>query len=111
MNEEILTDIAQGLIKTVEAAIATDDMLALLCIHFAQSSPDSASRLLGTLQKMREAEGIDKSSSFVVLAQRLEQALSGDQDLAFLSLKKPSPIPTTPEELRARLRVIQGGRS
>ncbi len=111
MNDEILTDIAHGLLKTVEAAIATDDMLALLCIHFAQSSPDSASRLLGTLKKMREAEGIDKTSSFVVIARRLEQALSGDGDLPFLSLKQSSPIPTTPEELRACLRLIQGGRS
>jgi hypothetical protein len=111
MNEDILAELAHGLLKTVEAADATDDILALLCIHFAEASPGPATELAQTLRRMRETEVVDKTSSFVSLASRMEQALTGDLDLKFLSLKKSTPMPTTPKELRERLRLIQGSRS
>ena len=111
MNDEPLAELAHGLLKTVEAAVATDDVLALLCIHFAEASPGPAAELAQALKRMRETEGLDRTPSFVALARRMEQALTGDPGVKFLSLTKSSPMPATSQELRARLRLIQGGRS
>jgi hypothetical protein len=111
MHEDIPTQLALTLLKSVEAAIATDDMLAMLCIHFANASPGPALAFADSLKGIREFETFDKTSSFVALAKRMESALRGDMNLKFLSLTNPAPTPATPDELRVRLRVIQGGRS
>lgn len=108
--DEPVTELAKELCRTIEAAIATDDMLALLCGYFAQASPGPAAEFCASLKRIRESEAVDKTAAFVALSRRLEQALSGDLDLAYLSLRKQGPAPATPEELRARLRLIQGGR-
>jgi hypothetical protein len=109
VDEELLSELGQSLLYMTEATIAAEDMLALLCMHFAKASPGPAAELLTTVKKMRESELVERTQAFAALARRIEQALGGDHDLPFLSLKLPTARPASPEELRSRLRVIRGG--
>lgn len=111
MSEDEFNEFSYSLLKIAEGAVATSDLLAMLCIHFAASSPTQALSFASTIQGILESETIEKTEIFEAIAGRIVKALTGDQDLPFLSLKKSAPAPTNPEELRAHLRVILGGLS
>lgn len=114
IDSDILTDLVSALSKSVEASTATDDMLALLCVHFAGAPPAHAAELKASIEGLASAraEQAQVTESFAALAHRLSLALSHSKDLPFLSLRKPeAPLPATPQELRSRLRLIHGGRS
>ena len=111
MTDEDLAEIAQALLATAEAAVATDDVLAMLCIYFSRAAPGPSAEFASSLKRMRETEDVAKTDSFVSLAARMEQALTVDLELKFLSLKKSHPNPTTPEALGDKLRLIHGGLS
>jgi hypothetical protein len=111
MAEDLLREITSALQKTLEAAIATDDMLVILCSQFASASPTDASEMRANLKKIRESDPFNKTASFVALSERLELALALDADYRYYSLTKLGSEAATVQELRAKLQLIQGGRT
>jgi len=110
MNESVIYELAEALSAIAESVSATQDMLGIICRHIASAHPTISSELTALLKALQERSDIEATQAFVVVATRLQRDLSGDIDAPFLSLKKSLPSPTNPDELRARLRLIRGGK-
>jgi len=88
MNNDEINDLVECLLKTLEASIATDDMILLFCTYLQKKSPDLAIEIAVYIKQICEIKNVDISSSFLVLAEKIQAALTGEPDLFFQSLRK-----------------------
>ena len=110
MNDPILYELAEAIAAIAEATSATQDMLGIICRHIASAHPTISSELSALLKGLQEGIDIEATPAFVAVATRLQRELSGDIDVPFHGLMKRIQKPTSPEELRACLRLIRGGK-
>ncbi len=109
MDETDSAELTRATLAIAESALAANDMLAIICMHLGNALPNQALAMRAQLRGVGASASMQPSQAFLELAKRLDAALDPQAEFRLLSVRRIDPVRSTPDELRARLRLIQGG--
>ena len=109
--EESIKILSQAILLLLEDIAAQKDILSFICIHLGNESPTAVQDLKDTLKNMSSDKQLPITAALSKLSQTMFDSLSQNIDKPIESMKADYPFSSSPEMLRQKLYVIQGGKN